>query len=228
MREKIDMNGIHDVGGMHGFGPVQPEANESVFHHPWEGCVFAMVLGTPVRVPGGMRHAIETMQPADYLTSSYYEKWLHARIKGCIDAGVLTAAELEARIARLRDHPDTPLPRREDPDATRDILQRLRTTRSPRREVDIQAQFAIGDAVRVCNMHPPAHTRLPRYVRGKRGVVTRFYGVHDLQDTVPPGTDAPSYPVYAVRFEAQELWGASAEANGAVYLDMWERYLEPA
>ena len=84
------MDGIHDMGGMHGFGPIIREENEPLFHHPWEGRVLAMTVATPVPVPGGSRNNIENMDPAHYLSSSYYEKWLHSRIKGLIDAGVLT------------------------------------------------------------------------------------------------------------------------------------------
>ena len=89
------MNGIHDMGGMHGFGPIVREENEPVFHHDWEGRVFAIRIATPVPIPGGSRNNIEQMDPAAYLTTSYYEKWLHSRIQGLIDAGVLTEAELE-------------------------------------------------------------------------------------------------------------------------------------
>jgi nitrile hydratase len=226
MPQEDEMNGIHDMGGMHGFGPIQREENEPVFHHAWEGRVFAMRLATPVPIPGGSRYNIETMAPADYLTSSYYEKWLQARVKGFIDAGVLTAEELEARLAFYRDHPDAAVPQRTAPEQVARTLAQLRAWRSPRRQVDIPAQFQPGDSVRARNLHPVGHTRLPRYVRGKHGVVARFYGVYDVQDTVPPGPSPQ--PMYAVRFAGQELWGAEAEAHSTVYLDMWEGYLEPA
>lgn len=222
------MNGIHDMGGMHGFGPVEREDNEPVFHAPWEGRVFAMRVIAPVPIPGGSRPTIEQMDPAHYLTSSYYEKWLYSRVQGFLDAGVLTREELEAREAYYRQNPTTAVPQRYDPERRQQALQYLRTHRSPLRDLPIRPQFRVGDAVRARNMHPPGHTRLPRYVRGKRGVVTRLYGIMDLQDTVPPGVEPPPQPVYAVRFEAQELWGESAEAGNALYIDMWESYLERA
>jgi nitrile hydratase len=221
------MNGIHDMGGMHGFGPIEREENEPVFHHAWEGRVFAMRVATPVPIPGGSRHNIEQMDPIHYLTSSYYEKWLHSRLKGLIDAGVLTAEELATRIAFYRDHPDAPVPQRRDPDQVQRVLAALRTHRSPLRKANMQPKFRVDDVVRARNIHPPAHTRLPRYVRGKRGVVTRFYGIFDLQDTMPPGVEPPPQPLYVVRFDAEELWGDAAEANSTVCLDMWESYLEP-
>lgn len=221
------MNGIHDMGGMHGFGPVEPEANEPVFHHDWEGRVFAMRVVTPVPIPGGARNNIETMEPLHYLRSSYYEKWLHARVKGLIDSGVLTAEDLRAREAFYRERPGAPAPRREDPERVQAVLANLRAHRSPRRDVDTQPQFGLGDPVRVRNLHPPGHTRLPRYARGKHGVVARFYGFQDVQDAQPPGVAVGPQAVYVVRFAASELWGDAAEANSAVCIDMWESYLEP-
>ena len=221
------MNGIHDMGGMHGFGPVEREDNEPVFHHQWEGRAFAMRVVTPVPIPGGARHNIETMEPLHYLQSSYYEKWLHARVKGLIDSGVLTADELKDRETLYRDRPNTPMPRLEDPERVQTVLANLRTHRSPRRDVDAQPQFDIGDPVRVRNLHPPGHTRLPRYVRGKRGVVVRFYGFQDVQDAQLPGVAAEPQAVYAVQLAARELWGDGAEANSTVCIDMWESYLEP-
>ena len=221
------MNGIHDMGGMHGFGPVEREDNEPVFHRDWEGRVFAMRVVTPVPIPGGARSNIETMEPLHYLRSSYYEKWLHARVQGLIDSGVLTAEELQTREALYRDRPDTPVPRRSDPERVQAVLANLRTHRSPRRDVDAQPRFGLDDPVRVRNLHPPGHTRLPRYVRGKRGEVVRFYGFQDVQDTQPPGVAVEPQAVYAVRFAALELWGDAAEANSTVCIDMWESYLEP-
>lgn len=221
------MNGIHDMGGMHGFGPIPREENEPVFHHAWEGHVFAIRQATPVPIPGGSRNNIEQMEPATYLTSSYYEKWLHAQMKGLVDAGVLTDAELEERIAFYQAHPDAPVPRREDPVRVQSILQRISALQSPRLALGRAPAFSVGTTVRVRNLHPPGHTRLPRYVRGKRCVIARYYGIYAFQDAMPAGVDAPPQPLYAARFEARELWGESAEANNVVYLDMWESYLEP-
>src|SRR5262249_62190080 len=153
---------------------------------------------------------IEQMEPLAYLTSSYYEKWLHSRIKGLIDAGALTEEELEARVTFYRDHPETPVPRREDPERLRRIQARLRrVVESPRLALPIQPQFRIGGAVRARNMHPPGHTRLPRYVRGKRGVVARLYGIYAFQDAMPAGTEAHPPPLYAARFARRELSGES-------------------
>lgn len=220
------MNGIHDMGGMHGFGPIVRDDHEPPFHHTWEGRVFAMRVATPVPIPGGARNNIEQMDPAAYLTTSYYEKWLHARLQGLLDAGAVTADEWAAREAFYREHPEAPVPRRDDPALAQRVLAQLRSWRSPRLDVPITPRFPLETAVRVRNLHPPGHTRLPRYVRGKRGVVKRLYGVYDFQDATPDSSAAPPQPLYAVCFDGQELWGAEAEANSVVYLDMWESYLE--
>jgi nitrile hydratase beta subunit len=222
------MNGVHDMGGMHGFGRIERDEPEPVFHYDWERRVFAMRVGSTVPIPGGSRYNIEQMPPEEYLNTSYYEKWLHARLKGFIDAGVLTEEEFAARLAQYRNHPALPVPHREEPERVGETMERLLSWKSPRREQENAPRFRVGDPVRARNMHPPAHTRLPRYVRGKRGMVTRYYGVYDLQDTLPAGVKRPVQPLYAVRFDGQEIWGESAEAKSVVYLDMWESYLEPA
>ncbi len=222
------MDGIHDMGGMHGFGPVERESREPVFHYEWEGRVFGMFLSTQVPTPEGKRYKIETMDPEQYLTASYYERWMHACIQVCVDAGALTTEELETRMADLRDHPESSMPQRQEPERLARWTERVRAPRTIRHETDQAPQFAVGDAVRARNIHPAGHTRLPRYVRGQPGVVTRFYGFHDVQDHLPAGVEAPPEPVYAVRFDAQVLWGTDAEPNAALCIDMWERYLEPA
>jgi nitrile hydratase len=222
------MNGVHDMGGMHGFGPIEVEENEPIFHYAWEGRVAAMTLAPTVPIPGGVRYAIERMAPADYLGSVYYERWLFARILGLIEAGVLTRQEFEALEDYYRSHPEADLPRRDDPEVAQRLAGKVRQREIVELADNQQPAFQIGEMVRPKNIHPPGHTRLPGYVRGKRGVVTRYYGPQEIQDTLPPGVEDYSEPVYAVRFDGTELWGASAEANSVIYVDMWESYLEPA
>lgn len=222
------MDGIHDMGGMHGFGPIEREENEPLFHHPWESRVLAISVATPVPIPGGSRNNIENMDPAHYLSSSYYEKWLHSRIKGLIDTGVLTLEEIETRMALFKNNPNAETSAHSDPDAVRAELKRSRPTDPPQQKMDIQPQFSNGDRVRSRNIHPEGHTRLPRYARGKYGTVINYYGIDNLQDAeLPKGCTNRQQPLYAVRFEALELWGSAAETKSAVYLDMWESYLEP-
>jgi nitrile hydratase beta subunit len=216
------MNGIHDMGGMHGFGPIPIEKEEVVFHHEWEGRVYAL-RGPLV---GTVRVTIESMPPAQYLTTTYYEKWLWAKIQNLLANGAFTQAELDERIAYYRAHPDAIPPRRDDPKAAQEAIALSYSPVTHRRETGVQPAFQIGECVRARNIHSTAHTRLPRYVRGKRCTVVSYYGVQECDDGLPQQRAEPQ-PLYNVRFEASELWGESAEANSAIYLDMWESYLEP-
>ena len=222
------MDGVHDMGGMHGFGPIPIEKDEPVFHHAWEGRARVMTLATPVPIPGGGRYAIERMPPAEYLTATYYERWLFARILGLIEAGVMTPEEFAALEEHFAAHPEADPPRRYDPEVAQQRAARMRMGSLHETTDDRPRLYQVGDAVRPKNMHPAGHTRLPRYVRGKRGIITRCYSIQVIQDTLPPGVTAQPEPVYAVRFAGTELWGESAEPNSVVYVDMWESYLEPA
>jgi len=167
------------------------------------------------------------MKPAHYLATSYYEKWLYVQTQALIAAGVLTQAELDERVAHFRSNPHVTSPQRTDPEGVQRVSADTFAPESHRKAIDIRPAFAIGEDVRVRNMHPMGHTRLPRYARGRRGVVNQCYGIQDIDDTMPPGVHAQPQPLYSVRFAAGELWGDSAEPNCAVYLDMWESYLEP-
>ena len=221
------MDGIHDMGGMHGFGPIVREENEPVFHHAWEGRVYAMSMWRQVPIDGGFRYAIERINPAHYLATSYYEKWLYVITQAYIAAGVFTQAELDDRVAQFRSNPNAALPQPKNPEFAQRIAIEIFAPESLRKVIDIQPAFDIGDTVKARNIHPAGHTRMPRYVRGKRGVVTQYYGIQDIDDTMPSGVQAQPQPLYSVRFDAEELWGKSAEPNCAIYIDMWESYLEP-
>ena len=219
------MNGVHDMGGMHGFGPVVSEENEPVFHEEWEGRVFGMSVGFGGKLRTGGRFELESLDPADYLKFSYYQKWMQAMENSLVERGVITAEELEAKTEHYRQNPEAPVPKLEDPERVPRSISRLRLHSSPVVESDTTPRFNVGDRVRARNVNPPGHTRLPRYVRGKLCVIASYFGIHELQDTENNGD---SQPVYSVRFEGAELWGEAAEPNQALYIDMWESYLEPA
>lgn len=218
------MDGVHDMGGMHGFGPIEREDDEPAFHEAWEGRVMGICQATPVPMPGGMRSKIESLDPALYLSSSYYERWLHARIQGLIEAGAITAEELEEKIGHYRANPQAALPKPPDEtEATRREQTRGKSTDDPRALTS--PAFSVGDRVRVRNMHPTGHSRLPRYIRGKVGEVVRVYRHQRFQDHVPVGDYEGQQTVYAVEFHGDEVWGTFAEPNIRVLLDMWEAYL---
>jgi nitrile hydratase beta subunit len=225
------MNGVHDMGGMHGFGAIPRGEGREPFHAEWEGRMFGMLLALGshgVHDPGGLRAAHESMEPASYLGSGYFEGWLRVTERALLEKGYLTLAELDQRTAELDARPDAVAPRREEPTATARMMQAVHTRSPSSREGGRPPRFRSGDSVRVRNLHPPGHTRLPRYVRGKLGAIASLHGIHDFHDAAPEGAANAPQPVYSVRFEAEELWGEAAEARQSLYLDMWESYLEPA
>jgi nitrile hydratase subunit beta len=225
------MNGVHDMGGMHGMGPVELEPDEPVFHHDWERRAFAL------SVAGGFlgrwnldmsRHARELMPPAEYLATSYYEHWIwglehRLRVAGLIDAG-----ELEARLG------GEPAPQASAaPEGVRllraaDVPAALRAPGARVDDADQPARFAPGDQVRARNINPPGHTRLPRYARGRQGVIDRGHGVWIFPDSNAAGQGKNPQHLYCVRFSARELWGPDASPRDAVFIDLFEDYLDPA
>ncbi len=222
------MNGIHDMGGMHGFGRVEREENEPVFHARWEGRVYglnAACRGQRLCNIDEFRHAVERMAPVDYLGSSYYERWLDSNLRLLIEKGVITREALERRMAQLASGPD-PAPPHSDPELLVRMLRRLKA-RPPFRQPGPLPRFALGDHIVTRHDAPVGHTRLPRYARGKAGVIVRVHGSFIFPDTNAHGQGAQPHPLYSVRFEAAELWGATAERCAPVHLDLWERYLEP-
>lgn len=229
------MNGIHDVGGMDGFGPIEPEVNEPVFHERWEGRVRAMnaLLGRKLRIiqADESRHGIERIHPVYYLTSSYYQKWLLRMESMLIEKGNLTKEEVEKRTAELAAEPVRP-----EMEPYRMLMPKIPSTErravidtpsgSTRKGEPIQPRFGAGDVVQVKAIAPLGHTRVPRYVRGRTGVVTEVLKSYALPD-VKAHNDVDLYqPVYRVCFEAQELWGKDASPKDKLYIEMWEDYLE--
>lgn len=219
------MNGVHDMGGMHGFGPVLPEANEPVFHAPWEGRVrgMAQLMGAwRLWNIDASRHSIERLPPADYLRLSYFEKWLDALILRLLAKGLVTPEELAS--GRKADGAAVA-----SPPVTADMAADLVTSvGSYQREVPAQPRFAAGDKVRARNVNPEGHTRLPRYARGRSGVIERLHGAHVFPDSNARFDGEAPQPLYTVRFTARELWGEAAQAADTVSLDLWENYLDPA
>jgi nitrile hydratase subunit beta len=203
------MDGVHDLGGVQGFGEVEIECQEPVFHASWERRAFRLTISAMFAglLNGRFRHAIERMDPVWYLASPYYEHWLTATATGLVEGGHVTRAELDERLggpyALARP---MRAPRLDDPGPS------VRTH-----------LFAVGNAVKVREWHPLGHTRAPRYVQGKPGTVVRLSGVFSVPD-VEYHCDARRFePTYSIRFEAQDLWGS---AGDPVHVDLWESYLE--
>jgi nitrile hydratase len=218
------MDGIHDMGGMDGFGKVEPEPNEPPFHAAWEGRVLAMqrAMGYAGAWHIDMsRFAQERLPPQVYVTASYYQRWALAMEKNVVERGYADAEELATGHA-LR--PGKPLKRK----LTTDVVAQGMTRGSFYRQAQAPARFKPGDRVRTKNIHPPTHTRLPRYARGRIGVVQLVHGCHAFPDTVAIDKgDNPQW-LYTVVFEGAELWGPDADPTVKVSIDAFEPYLDPA
>ena len=218
------MNGVHDMGGMHGFGKVEPEANEPPFHAGWEGRVLAMQRAMTFTGAWNidMSRAAQERLPAEvYLSVSYYHRWALGMERNVVERGLIDADELAAgRMLR----PGKPVQRV----MTKESIGRAFTRGSFGRPASTDARFKPGDRVRAKNIHPATHTRLPRYVRGRIGEIERVRGCHVFPDRNALGEGEHPHWLYSVRFEARELWGSTADAKLKVSVDAWEPYLEPA
>lgn len=220
------MNGIHDLGGMHGLGPVKREDNELVFHAEWEKRVFAMALtamGRRVCNVDEFRRAIEWMPPARYLAATYYEKWLHALESLLVEKGVATADEIAQGHAASPVDGGGAAEQNGGGESVQSFDNAAVKLRFDRR---FKPGFKPGERVIARNLNPEHHTRLPRYARGKHGVIRHDQGVFIFPDTHAHGRGAKPQHVYTVEFEAKELWGPDANQRAPVYLDCWEDYLE--
>jgi nitrile hydratase len=198
------MDGVHDLGGVEGFGPVEVEQDEPAFHEDWERRAFRVSLGTAMALQptgGAFRHSIERMDPAQYLSTSYYEHWLTGWSTLIVEAGLVSSDELDRRAGGR-----FPLSR-PDRGTAPAVPEAART----------DSRFTVGDQVRVREWHPFGHTRAPRYVQGKRGVVVRVDGPYSVPDIEAHGGGRVLDPTYSVRFTPRELWGeggADGEEQG--------------
>ena len=218
------MDGVHDLGGMQGFGPVVESGSDAPYHERWEPRVFAMTeaAGTAGLFRGSGRALRETMEPVHYLSASYYERWQWSNELRLVAKGTIRAGDVDAWVERLRAGESAPaLP--DDGQAERLLLDIEQTVTLGRAEA---TAFRAGDAVRVRRFRSEGHTRCPRYARGAVGVVDAIRGTDALPDDGP--SKGSVQPVYAVAFASDALFGATAEPAWTVYLDLWEEYLEPA
>ncbi len=216
------MDGIHDMGGMDGFGKVEVEQNEPPFHEKWEGRVMAMQRAMGYAGAWHIdhaRYAQERLAPNIYLDASYYQKWALAMERNVVERGLAGADELEAGHA-LR--PGKSLPRKFTPEMAANL-----TRGSYFRPAQAGARFKPGDRVRTKNIHPLTHTRLPRYARDKAGVIERCHGCHMFPDSVASNLgDNPQW-LYTVVFDGRDLWGPDSDPALTVSIEAFEPYLDP-
>jgi nitrile hydratase len=220
------MNGIHDMGGMHGMGPIDVHEDERPFHAEWEGRAWGLIRAAGPFGPErrrNFRYEHEILPPAQYLQMQYYERFIRLLIERLMAAKLLTEAELQS------GHADPASPRYTPRVTPASIAEQFGRRRSLRREdVKVRAGFKTGQRVRARNIHPVGHTRLPRYMRGHVGTVLTDHGVFGVQDTDADGYALPDKPqhVYTVEFTARELWGNTAHPRDTVHAELWEDYLE--
>ncbi len=216
-------NSIHDMGGMHGFGKVEPEIDEPVFHEPWESRVYAMnrAMG-PLRlwtIDMG-RASQETLLPALYVSATYYQRWLLGLERRVLEHNLAGADELEAgRSLRANDKPNRIFTPKDANHLTRGNFER---------DALAPPRFKAGDGVRTLNINPVTHTRLPRYARGKVGEVEAIRGCHVYPDSVSTGAGEDPQWLYTVVFPGQVLWGEDSDPSVNVSIEAFEPYLVAA
>lgn len=217
------MDGIHDMGGIQGFGPVRPEADEPAFHARWEGRVHGMAMSlwaadAPI---GSLRPHIERIETVRYLTTSYYEHWLDGLEQTLTTHGLVTAVELAVAAQRLAGGVTAPV--RLDPDLaerTRSMLQPDQPAPPPGHS----HRHRIGQRVRVRRSSGPGHNRCPHYIRGLAGTVERLLAPAWLPENEDSGGTGEQ-PGYTVAFAAADLWPDDG-ADHTVLVDLWEHYLD--
>lgn len=218
------MNGGHDLGGMHGLGPIdpEPEAEEPVFHAEWEGRAFALNLAAGFlgkwNIDQG-RYARERQHPADYLRNTYYENWMVGLETLLVEAGLVTEEEIRSGRASAPAGDVRIL-------AAENVEKVIFAGGPVTMDMELAPSFVLGDRVRVHNINPFGHTRSPRYARGKVGTISLDHGVHVFADRSADGAKE-GQRLYNVSFEGAELWGDS-EYHDIVRIDLWEPHLEAA
>jgi nitrile hydratase len=217
------MNGVHDMGGLQGMGPVQHEENEPVFHAPWEGRTHALTMAMRAWRKWSLdtdRHAIELLPQADYLRMSYYERWLTKLAAQVVNFGFVTKEEMAG--GKAAPGFSKARPALSVAAASNFVNRGIASSDDPA----VAPLFKVGERVRARNIHPQGHTRLPRYARGKIGTIVRDHGVYIFPDTNAHFLGEKRQHVYSVQFTARELWGEHARDNDSVYIDLWDDYLE--
>jgi nitrile hydratase subunit beta len=219
------MNGAHDMGGQLDMGPVEYEKHEPVFHAPWEGRVYALSRAMRAWAKWNLdadRYALEVMPPADYLRMSYYERWFERLAAQVVQYGLVSREERDSGKAAPGSTKAVPV--FTIATSARWLNRGIPSSHDP----TVRPSFDVRQRVRARNLNPVGHTRLPRYVRGKTGVVVRDHGVYLFPDSNAHFQGEKRQHVYSVRFAATELWGDAASPRDSVHLDLWDDYLERA
>jgi nitrile hydratase subunit beta len=226
------MDGVHDLGGRHGLGAINPETDEPVFHADWERSVLVMF---PAMAMAGafnldqFRAGMEQIPPAEYLSATYYEHWLHSMIHYGTEAGIFDPEDLERRTQHYLEHPEDAAPKAAKPDMVETLRQLIPGGDEYRRETDREAMYSVGATVRVRPEVSTTHTRRAGYVRGRVGEIVACHGAYVYPDSNALGLGEDPHHLYTVKFSSAELWGDEpGAANSVVHIDLWEPYLTTA
>ncbi|SDW56947.1 nitrile hydratase [Ruegeria halocynthiae] len=225
------MTRVHDMGGRFGDGPINPEPEDAaVFAEDWHGRALAVTLAAGFLGQWNIdvsRHARERLSPKDYAQFSYYEKWISGLADLLVEKGVLSLDDLRG-VAVEHTHPLAARVLKADA-----VASALAKGGPADRLSNTAAQFKPGQTVRT--LRPTAnrlvdggHTRLPIYATGATGRILRLHGSHVLPDSNAHGLGEAPEPLYAVVFQASELWAEPEHPADEVVLDLWQSYLEPA
>ena len=222
------MDGIHDCGGMQGFGSVIRETDEPVFHHPWEKRVFALTMAAPFVTEfddDQFRKHIERIPTSQYTASSYYELWLEGLIRQLREMDVVDDVELET------GHSMNCLPEKFDTknqaqESELESIVNSGLSKAMPFSSEYPHRFSVGDQVKTRSHMTRSHNRLPRYARGKTGVIVAENGYFIFADSNADRSEADPQMLYTVEFEGEELWGIDAEIGTSLHLDLWDAYLE--
>ncbi len=218
------MNSAHDLGGMMGFGPVDTSDQNINFHEEWEARIFALTLAAGATGCWNIdksRHARESLNPAQYLSSSYYQIWLAGLEKLLLAADLVSSNELADGGRREPPKPVANILK------SGDVLNVMMRGSSYERDAVNEPAYKTGDMVLTKNMHPEGHTRIPRYVRNKPGTIERIHGCHVFPDSNAHDNGENPQWLYRVRFSARDIWGEDHPARDSIFVDLWETYLEP-
>ncbi|MFA9420541.1 MAG: nitrile hydratase subunit beta [Gammaproteobacteria bacterium] len=218
------MDGIHDLGGKQGYGPVAVDETDVPFHHEWEGREWG--ISRTARVPGinidWWRHCRELIMPEDYLGRPYFDSWAQTDFATYLNAGVLSMEEVISGKA---------IPGRLDNDEQAPVLTMEQAIQADRNsavrfdaEIEASPLFSIGQEIITSKHGHEHHTRLPQYARGRCGRVHDYNGAHIFPDLSSQGEKTWQH-LYTIVFEGSELWPGDEGRNNKIYLDLWESYL---
>ncbi len=220
------MDGVHDLGGVQGFGPIKSDEGEAVFETDWEARMWGInkaIAKDPSWTLDWWRHVRELIDPVDYLTRPYFDQWMQIHAALMVDSGYATVEELAAARA---GGPGAALGADiRPPMGPEMVAEAKRASTDYRRDVGPGPRFAVGDQVVTRACGDRSHTRLPRYAMGRPGVIEAYSGTHVLPDASARGEERAE-PLYSVAFRACDLWPEAEGRRDRVFLDLWESYLE--